>query len=131
MHVDHRRHEQREIDAFALDGLEHGFRIEPLQHVHGAAAYQRRQHFGAGDVTDRRHCEIARRVGKFEIGQDRAGESAIFAMVTHRALGFAGRAAGVIERCDIVGAGERARRRVARGLDRLQQIDAVTRPGRA
>ena len=112
--VNHGRHEQREIDALALDGLEHRLGIETFQHVHGAAAHQRRQHLGAGDMADRRHREIARRVRNFEIGQDRIGEAAIFAVIAQRALGFAGGAAGVIERCDIVGAGERARRRAGR-----------------
>ena len=49
----------------------------------------------------------------------------IFAVTAQRALGFAGRAAGVIERREIVGAGKTARRRTARGLDRGEQIDAV------
>jgi hypothetical protein len=44
-HVDHRRHEKREIDLLTLDGLEHGLGVETLQHVHGAAAHQCRQHF--------------------------------------------------------------------------------------
>ncbi len=124
-HIDHGRHEQREVDALARDGHEHRLRIETLEHMHGAAAYQRRQHFGAGDVADRRHREIARRFRNFEIGQDRAGKAAIFAVVTQCALRFAGRAAGVIQRRDIVGAGEAARASVAGGLDRLQQVDAV------
>ena len=124
-HVDHRRHEQREIDLLALDGLEHGFGIKTLQHVHGAAAHQRRQHLCAGDVADRRHRQIARGVRNFEIGQDRGGETAMLAVVAQRALGFAGRAAGVVQRGDIVGPGEAARRGAAGGLDRLQQVDAV------
>ena len=45
--------------------------------------------------------------------------------MAQRALGFAGRAAGVIERGDIVRAGEIARRGAAGRLDRLQQIGAV------
>ena len=108
-HIDHGRHEQREIDPLARDGLEHRLRIEAFQHVHRAAAHQRRQHLGAGDMADRRHREIARRLGNFEIGQDRAGEAAIFAVMAQRALGFAGGAAGVIQRGDIVGAGQTAR----------------------
>ena len=63
--VDHRRHEQREIDALALDGLEHRLGIETLQHVHGAAAHQRRQHFGSRDMADRRHRQIARAYPEF------------------------------------------------------------------
>ena len=76
-HIDHGRHEQREIDALALDGLQHRLGIETLQHVHGAAAHQRRQHLGAGDMADRRDREIARRLGNLEVGEDRVGEAAI------------------------------------------------------
>ena len=123
--VDHRRHEQREIDALALDGLEHRLGIETLQHVHGAAAHQRRQHFGPGDMADRRHRQIARVIRNFEIGQDRVGETALLAVMAQRALGFAGRAAGVVQRGDIVRAGEIACGGAACALDRLQQVGAV------
>ena len=54
-HVDHGRHQQGKVDALARDGLEHRFGIKTLQQVHGAAAHQRRQHLGAGDMADRRH----------------------------------------------------------------------------
>ena len=108
-HIDHGRHEQREIDLLALDGLEYRLGIKTLQHMHGAAAHQRRQHLCARDMADRRDREIARRIRNFEVGEDRGGEAAIFAVVAQRALGFAGRAAGVIQRRDIVGAGEAAR----------------------
>ena len=74
-HVDHRRHEQGEIDLLAFDGLEHRLGIKTLQHVHGAAAHQRRQHLRARDVADRRHRQVARGIRNFEIGQDRAGPS--------------------------------------------------------
>jgi len=84
-HVDHGWHEQREIDALALDGLEHGVRIEAFEHVHRAAADQRRQHLGAGDVADRRGREIARVIRNFEVGQDRVGEAAI-SMIAQRAF---------------------------------------------
>ena len=60
-HIDHGRHEQREIDALAFDRLQHRLGVETLEHVHGAAAHQGRQHLGAGDMADRRHREIARR----------------------------------------------------------------------
>ena len=45
--------------------------------------------------------------------------------MAQRALGFAGRAAGVVQRGDIVRAGEIARGGAACALDRLQQIGAV------
>lgn len=128
-HIDHRRHQQRKIDALARDGPEYRLGIETLQHVHGAAAHQRRQHLGAGDVADRRHREVARRIRYFEIRQDRIGETAIFAVIAQRALGFSGDAAGVVQRRDIVGAGKASRVDGAGGFDRGQQIDAVT--GRA
>jgi hypothetical protein len=56
------------VDALALDGLEHRVRIEAFEHVHGAAADQRRQHLGAGDMADRRHREIAPVIWNFEVG---------------------------------------------------------------
>ena len=46
-------------------------------------------------------------------------------MVAQRALGFAGRAAGVVQRGEIVGAGEAQRAGVAFDLDRLQEVDAI------
>ncbi len=124
-HVDHGRHEQGEVDALALDGFQHRARIEPLEHVHGAAAHQRRQHLGAGDVADRRHREIARVIGNFEVGQDRVGEAAVFPMIAQRAFGFSGGAARVIQRRDIVGTGKTMRAGSARVIDRGKQIDAV------
>src|SRR4029079_19796886 len=57
--------------------------------------------------------------------ESRVDKPAIFAVVLQRALGFAGRAAGVVERGDIVGAGEAARRGAACRFDRLQEIRAV------
>jgi hypothetical protein len=81
--------------------------------------------YGAGDVADRRHREIARAVGNFEVGQDCVGEAAILPMVAQRAFGFAGGAAGVIQRRDIVGAGETVRAGGARVIDRGKQVDAV------
>jgi hypothetical protein len=124
-HIDHGRNEQREVDALTCDGVEHRLRVEAFEHVHGAAAHQGRQHLGAGDMADRRHGEIARAVGDLEIGEDGVGEAAIFAMGPQRALGFSGRAAGVIERGDVVGLREAARRGVTGLLDRGQQVDAV------
>ena len=109
----------------ALDGLEHRLGIKTLQHVHGAAAHQRRQHLCARDMADRRHRQVARGIRNFEIGQDRVGETAILAVMAQRALGFAGRAAGVVQRGDIVRAGEAARGGAAGRLDRLQQVGAV------
>jgi hypothetical protein len=47
--------------------------------------------------------------------------------MAQRALGFAGRAAGVIERRQIIGAGKTARRGTAGSLDGGEQIDAVPR----
>ncbi|WGS20017.1 hypothetical protein MTX22_37915 [Bradyrhizobium sp. ISRA463] len=126
-HVDHGRHEQREVDLLARDGLEHGLGIETLEHVHGAAAHQRRQHFRPRDVADRRHGQIARRVGYLEVGEDRVGEAAIFAMMAQRALGFACCAAGVVQRRDVVGISEIARACAAGRLDRPQQVRAVAR----
>jgi hypothetical protein len=73
------------------------------------------------DMADRRHRQVTRRVRNFEVGQDRIGEAAIFAVMAQRALGFAGRAAGVIERGDIVRPAKLARRGAAGGLDRLQR----------
>ena len=67
-HIDHRRHEHREIDFFARDGGEHGLRIKTLEHMHRAALEERRQHLRARDMADRRDGEIARRIGNFEIG---------------------------------------------------------------
>ena len=46
-------------------------------------------------------------------------------MGAQRALGFASGAAGIVEAGDVVGAGERARCRMAGGLDRSLQVDAV------
>ena len=124
-HVDHRRHEQSEIDLLALDGLEHRFGIKTLQHVHGAAAHQCRQHLCSRDVADRRHRQIARGIRNFEIGQDRVGPTAILTVMAQRALGFAGRATGVVQRGDIVRTGEAAGGGAAGRFDRLQEIDAV------
>ena len=47
-------------------------------------------------------------------------------MMAQRALGLAGGAAGIVQRGDVVRAGEAAWRGGPGGLDRLQQIDAVT-----
>ena len=76
-------------------------------------------------MADRRHREIARRLRNFEIGEDGAGEAAQFAVMAHGALGFAGRAAGVVQRGDVVWPGERARGGAAGGLDRREQVRAV------
>ena len=103
----------------------HRLGIETLQHVHGAAAHQRRQHLCAGDMADRRHREIARRIRDLEIGEDRGGEAGILAVIAQRALGFAGGAAGVVQRREIVGPGEAARGGAAGGFDGLQEVDAV------
>src|SRR5260370_34152414 len=67
------------------------------------------QHLGAGDMADRCDREIARCVGDFEVGERRVGEAAILAMSAQRAFGFPGRSAGVIQRRDIVGAGQTTR----------------------
>ena len=125
-HVDHRRHEQGKIDALARDGLEHRLGIETLQHMHGAAAHQRRQHLGAGDVADRRHREIARGIRDFEIGQRSVGPAAIFAMSAQHALGFSGGAAGVVQNREIVRRGKIARAGGAGGIDRGQQINPAS-----
>jgi hypothetical protein len=53
----------------SLDGGKHRLRIETPEHVHRAAASGGRQHFGAGDMADRRHREIARRIRDLEIGE--------------------------------------------------------------
>jgi len=80
-------------------------------------------------VADRGYRQVARGIRNFEIGQDRVGKAAILAVVPQRALGFTGRAAGVVQRGDIVGAGKAARRGAACRFDRLQEIGAVV--GRA
>ena len=76
-------------------------------------------------MADRRHRQIAWRVRNFEVGEDRTGKAANFAVMAQRALGFAGGAAGIIEPGDIVEAGEAARRGAAGRLDRLQEIGAI------
>src|SRR6185437_11727996 len=76
--------------------------------------------------ADRRDREIARSLGDLEIGEDRIGEAAIFAMMAQRALGSSRGAAGVVQRRDIVRAGEAARGGAAAALDRGEQIGAVT-----
>jgi hypothetical protein len=76
-------------------------------------------------MADRRHREIARRIRNFEVGEDRAGEAAILAMLAQRALGFAGGATGVVQRRDVVDTGEAARRDRAHRNHRGQKIDAV------
>ena len=106
--------------------FKHRFRIETLQHVHGAAAHQRRQHLGAGDMADRRHREIAWRIGNFEVGQDRVGEAAMLRDgCVARPWIFRW-----CRRCSSVSRYRRGRRNqrgvaVPPGYDRGQQIDAV------
>ena len=124
-HVDHGRHEQREVDPLACDGLEHRFRIETPEHVHGPAAHQGRQHLGAGHVADRRHREETRRLRNFEVRQDGAGETAEFAMVAQRAFGFSRGAAGIIQCRKIVRAGQTTSACRARLLERAKQIHPV------
>jgi hypothetical protein len=82
-------------------------------------------------MADRRHREIARALGNLEIGEDRGGEAAIFAVIAQRAFRFSCRAAGVVEGRDIVRSGEVARGRMAGLFDRGKQIDAINRPARA
>ena len=74
-HIDHGRHQQREIDALALDGGEDRFGIEAFQHVNRAAAHQRRQHLGAGDMADGPPWKLGR--PELEIGEGGGGEAAI------------------------------------------------------
>ena len=123
--VDHRRHEQGEVDPLARDRGEDGVRIKTLEHVHGPALHQHGQDLRAGDVADRPDREVARIVGNFEAGENRSGEIAQLAVMAERALGFAGRAAGVVERGDGVGVGEIARRHGAGRLRRCEQVAAV------
>ena len=66
-HVNHRRHEQREVDPLPGDRGEDGIGIEAPDEVHRAAAHQGRQHLGAGDMADRRDGQKLRGVGDFEI----------------------------------------------------------------
>ena len=128
-HVDHRRHEQREVDPLARDRRQHRLGIETLQHVHRAAAHQRRQHLGAGDMADRGDREIARCVGDLEVGDDRAGSRGILAVIAQRALGFACRAAGVVQRGEIVETSEAPCAGMARALDRRPADRRRSRPG--
>ncbi|MHC2709253.1 hypothetical protein ACVIQS_002114 [Bradyrhizobium diazoefficiens] len=79
-------------------------------------------------MADRGDREIARIFRDFEVGEDRGGSPGIFAVLAQRALGFAGRAAGVVQRGEIVRAGEAMSAGMASDLDRLQQVDAIARP---
>jgi hypothetical protein len=106
--------------------LKHRFRIETPEHVHGPAAHQGRQHLGAGNVADRRHREVSRRLRNFEIRQDGAGEATEFAMIAQRTFGFAGGAAGIIQRRKIVRAGQTTSACRARVLERAKQVHPVT-----
>ncbi|MBB4380225.1 hypothetical protein GGD61_004901 [Bradyrhizobium sp. SBR1B] len=74
-------------------------------------------------MADRGDREVAGGVGDFEIGEDRGGCSGILAVIAQRALGFAGGAAGVVQRGEIIETGEALRAGVSRALDGRQQID--------
>ena len=126
-HIDHRRYEQREVYSLPSDRGKHSFGIEAPDEVHCAAAHQRRQHLGAGDMADRRDREKAGVVRDSEIRQHGAGEARKFPMASQRPLGFARRATRVTERGDVVRSREVPRRSAADGLRGREQIDAIFR----
>jgi hypothetical protein len=70
-HVDHGRHQQREVDPFALQRDEEALGIEAPHQMDRAALEQRGQHLRAGDMRDRRSREITRRFGQLEIRSHR------------------------------------------------------------
>ena len=78
--------------------------------MHRAAAQQRGHDLGAGDMGDRRRRQVARHVGKLEVGGDRDRHGGGRAVAADRALGLAGRAAGVVDGRIVVRIGEIDRR---------------------
>jgi hypothetical protein len=74
--------------------------------MHRAAAQQHGHDLGAGDMGDRRSRQVARHGGKLEVGGDRHRHGRGRSVAADRALGLAGRAAGVIDGRVVVGMGE-------------------------
>ena len=126
-HIDHRRHQQGEIDPLALDGLQHPFRIEALHQRHRAAAHQRRHHLGAGHVADGRDSQVMGRIWQFEIGEDGRADGGGAAVIAPDALGLASGAAGIADDAGVVRPRQIARRGGAGRRRGGHQVNAVIR----
>ncbi len=113
--VEHRRHQHGRGDPLLLDGLQDLRRVEPRQHVEGAALDHGRREERRAGVRQRRTHQEPRRLRPLPLGQLDLGHRGHRLRGADHALGLAGRPAGVGDRDDVVG-------RQQPGVERLRFV---------